>query len=115
MGTFTESTVPGCRAPHFWLRDGRSVYDAFGLGYTLLRFSSTVDVNRMVAAAESLQMPLTVVDVDRGSTDVPHAYHHQLLICRPDQHVAWSGNELPAALDPLCDRLRGCGEGRSFR
>ena len=115
MGSFTESTVPGCRAPHFWLRDGRSVYDAFGLGYTLLRFSSTVDVNRMVAAAESLQMPLTVVDVDRGSTDVPHAYHHQLLICRPDQHVAWSGNELPAALDPLCDRLRGCGEGRSFR
>ena len=30
MGEFTPSTVPGCRAPHFWLSDGRSLYDAFG-------------------------------------------------------------------------------------
>jgi hypothetical protein len=35
MGSFTPSTVPGCRAPHFWLADGRSLYDAFGPGYTL--------------------------------------------------------------------------------
>src|SRR5207253_4302454 len=43
MGSFTESTVPGCRAPHFWLPDGRSLYDAFGQGYTLLRFDPRVD------------------------------------------------------------------------
>src|SRR5690606_34976219 len=30
MGGFTPSTVPGCRAPHFWLADGRSLYDALG-------------------------------------------------------------------------------------
>ena len=35
MGGFTPSTVPGCRAPHLWLRDGRSLYDAFGPGYTV--------------------------------------------------------------------------------
>src|SRR5674476_326942 len=27
MGEFTPSTVPGCRAPHLWLADGRSLYD----------------------------------------------------------------------------------------
>jgi len=28
MGSFTPSTVPGCRAPHFWMPDGQSAYDA---------------------------------------------------------------------------------------
>src|SRR5690606_25610141 len=40
MGGFTSSTVPGCRAPHFWLASGRSVYDAFGADYTLLRLNT---------------------------------------------------------------------------
>ena len=30
MGAFTPSTVPGCRLPHVWLADGRSLYDALG-------------------------------------------------------------------------------------
>ncbi len=37
MYDFTPSTVPGCRTPHLWLRDGRSLYDAMGIGFTLLR------------------------------------------------------------------------------
>ena len=37
MRDFTSSTVPGCRAPHLWLGDGRSLYDALGPGYTLIR------------------------------------------------------------------------------
>ena len=63
MGDFTASTVPGCRAPHFWLEDGRSVYDAFGQGYTLLRFDPEVDVAPLVAAAGARRVPLTVLDV----------------------------------------------------
>jgi hypothetical protein len=30
MYDFRQSTVPGCRTPHLWLRDGRSLYDALG-------------------------------------------------------------------------------------
>ena len=44
MGQFKSSTVPGCRAPHFWLRDGRSLYDALGEGYGLIRFDTSVAV-----------------------------------------------------------------------
>ena len=29
---FKQSTVPGCRTPHPWLRDGRSLYDVLGPG-----------------------------------------------------------------------------------
>ncbi len=37
MGSYTPSTVPGCRAPHIWLDGRRSLYDVLGRGYTLLR------------------------------------------------------------------------------
>ncbi len=107
MGTFTESTVPGCRAPHFWLADGRSVYDAFGPGYTLLRFSSAVEVGPLRAAAAACGMPLVVLDVARETTRVPDAYRHALALCRPDQHVAWRGDRLPHAVERLVDVLRG--------
>jgi 2-polyprenyl-6-methoxyphenol hydroxylase-like FAD-dependent oxidoreductase len=30
MDSYTPSTVPGCRTPHLWCRDGRSLYDAMG-------------------------------------------------------------------------------------
>lgn len=33
MSSFTASTVPGCRTPHFMLPDGRSLYDAMGQDY----------------------------------------------------------------------------------
>jgi FAD binding domain-containing protein len=36
MGTFTSTTVPGCRVPHVWVEGRRSLYDAMGPDYTLL-------------------------------------------------------------------------------
>ena len=51
MGTFTSSTVPGCRAPHVWLEGRRSLYDALGPNYTLLRLDPTAQVGGILAAA----------------------------------------------------------------
>jgi 2-polyprenyl-6-methoxyphenol hydroxylase-like FAD-dependent oxidoreductase len=107
MGSFTPSTVPGCRAPHFWLADGRSLYDAFGPGYTLLRFDTSADVSALVAAAQARHLPLAVVDV--AAPDVPDAYRHKLVLCRADQHVVWRGDQLPARPVELVDVLRGAG------
>lgn len=105
MGSFTPSTVPGCRAPHFWLADGRSLYDAFGPGYTLLRFDRRTDVSALANAAGSFGMPLAVVDVE--AAEIPPAYRHRLVLCRADQHVAWRGDRLPEDLGDLVARLRG--------
>jgi 2-polyprenyl-6-methoxyphenol hydroxylase-like FAD-dependent oxidoreductase len=110
MGTFTESTVPGCRAPHFRLADGRSVYDAFGGGYTLLRFARDVDVGALRTAAAACGMPLVLLDVDPGTTQVPAAYRHALVVGRPDQHVAWRGDRLPESSERLVDVLRGAAK-----
>lgn len=105
MGDFTPSTVPGCRAPHFWLADGRSLYDAFGQGYTLLRFDPAVDVAPLLQAAQARRMPVTLLDVARVA--VPQAYRHKLVLCRDDQHVAWRADALPADAMELVDLLRG--------
>jgi 2-polyprenyl-6-methoxyphenol hydroxylase-like FAD-dependent oxidoreductase len=106
MGGFTPSTAPGCRAPHLWLADGRSLYDAFGPGYTLLRFDSQVDVAPLLSAAGERKLPLVVLDLPAGVV-APPAYRHKLVMCRADQHVAWRGDAVPADAGDLVDLLRG--------
>ncbi len=109
MGAFTPSTVPGCRAPHFWLADGRSLYDAFGQGYTLLRFDPGADVTALQAAARERGMPLALVDI--GGVEVPAAYRHRLVLVRDDQHVAWRGDAVPRDAAALVALL--CGVARA--
>jgi len=105
MGGFTASTVPGCRAPHFRLADGSSLYDAFGPDYTLLRLDPSLDVAPLADAAKARAVPLRLLDVARRAAPAP--YQHALVLCRADQHVAWRGNAVPANLLSLVDRLCG--------
>ncbi|WP_175955234.1 FAD-dependent oxidoreductase [Burkholderia sp. BCC0405] len=105
MGSFTASTVPGCRAPHFWLADGSSLYDRFGPDYTLLRFHREATVEPLLAAARERGVPLQLLDIE--GVAVPDAYRHRLVLCRADQHVAWRGDEIPQSPMSLVDKLRG--------
>ncbi|CAB3663633.1 FAD-dependent oxidoreductase [Achromobacter kerstersii] len=105
MGSFTPSTVPGCRTPHFVLPDGRSLYDAMGPDYCLLRLDADADVRPLLDAAAERGLPLTLLDIPAGVA--PQAYRHALLISRPDQHVAWRADTLPADCGTLLDQLRG--------
>jgi hypothetical protein len=105
MGEFTPSTVPGCRAPHFFLADGRSLYDALGSDYTLLRFDRRVAIAPLTGAAAARGVPLALLDADAEAA--PAQYRHALVLCRADQHVAWRGDHAPADPLALIDRLRG--------
>jgi hypothetical protein len=98
MSNFTPSTVPGCRVPHLWLRDGRSLYDAVGPGFTLLRRDRPVQVDGLVAAAAHRGVPLTVLDLD--AEEAPALYPRNLVLARPDQHVAWRGDRSAAHHPP---------------
>jgi 2-polyprenyl-6-methoxyphenol hydroxylase-like FAD-dependent oxidoreductase len=106
MDQFTPSTAPGCRTPHFRLADGRSLYDAMGPEYTLLRFDPQADASALQQAAARRGLPLAVLDVP--SAEAPAAYRHALVLSRPDQHVAWRGDRVPGDALALVDRLRGC-------
>jgi len=102
MDGFTPSTVPGCRTPHIWLEDGRSLYDAMGPDYTLLRFDPSISVADLQHAAATKNVPLTVLDV---APQPP--YREKLVLSRPDQHVAWRGDAVPPDTEALIDRIRG--------
>ena len=105
MGSFESSSVPGCRAPHFWLGKGRSVYDALGDGFGLLRFDPSIDVTGIVAAAARHAVPLAVVDVEDEAAAA--LYDRKLALVRPDRHVAWRGDAAPPDPLTLIDHLRG--------
>lgn len=105
MGTFVSSTVPGCRAPHLWLEDRRSLYDALGPDYTLLRFDPAARVAGIIDAAAGGKVPLAILDVN--APQARDLYRHKLVLVRPDQHVAWRGDEEPAAPLELIDLVRG--------
>lgn len=93
MAAFTSSTVPGCRAPHFRLADGGSLYDALGAEFTLLRLGPDADSDPLIDAANALGVPLKVLDVSREAVDP--AYRHKFVLVRPDQHVGWRGDQAP--------------------
>jgi hypothetical protein len=108
MYDYTPSTVPGCRLPHFWLRDGRALYDALSPDHTLMRFDPAADASGLLAAAARAGVPLALLDVD--AEEVPDAYRHRLVLSRPDQHVAWRADESPEKSRALIDLIRGAAE-----
>ena len=105
MGSYTPSSVPGCRAPHLWLEGRRSLYDALGPGYTLLRLDSTLDVSGIVDAAARRRVPLAVMDLN--GAEAREAYSRKLALVRPDQHVAWRAEAAPGDPLALIDVMRG--------
>src|SRR5262245_22172450 len=105
MAEFTASTVPGCRAPHFWLSDSCSIYDLLGPAYTLFCFDPKIATGPLVEAVARRRVPLEVVNV--AAEDAPKVYQHKLVLVRTDQHVAWRGNALPNGRDAFIDVLRG--------
>src|SRR5215470_11742737 len=83
MGSFESSSVPGCRAPHFWLSDKRSLYDALGDGYGLIRFDRDVAVDGLVAAAKRRGVPFKVLHID--DAEAAALYAKKLVLVRPDR------------------------------
>jgi hypothetical protein len=104
--TYVQTSHPGCRAPHAWLADGRSMLDLFGRGFTLLRLGDDAPgADGLVAAARARGVPLEVVALAQPA--IVALYERKLVLVRPDGHVAWRGDTPPA--DPLAviDRVRG--------
>ena len=94
---YVPSAAPGCLAPHAWLPDGRSLYDLFGTGFTLLVFEKgeLADVTQARREAEESGTPLTIVAIDDPA--MARLYEAKRALIRPDQHVAWRGAAWPAA------------------
>lgn len=103
---YTPTARPGSRAPHAWLKDGRSTLDLFGNGFTLLRFGGgSCDVSNVVGDARAGRVPLTLYDIDEAP--VAALYERNLVLVRSDGHVAWRSNSPPENARRLIDQVRG--------
>jgi 2-polyprenyl-6-methoxyphenol hydroxylase-like FAD-dependent oxidoreductase len=87
---YVPTACPGGRAPHLWLADGRSLYDAFGFEFTLLQLGTKHNATPFETAAKALGLPLSVVSVP--GDEARDIYQADLALIRPDQIVAWRGN-----------------------
>ncbi len=104
-GLYVPSTWPGARAPHVWLKDGRSTLDLFGKKFVLLNFSGA-NPSTITDAAKRVALPLEVVTLNNDEK-VRETYERDLVLVRPDGHVAWRGDEIPANVDEIIARVRG--------
>ncbi len=103
---YHATTFPGSRAPHVWLAAGRSIIDMFDQGFTLLRLGADAPQPAALEGAFAQRgVPLKVVSVDDAA--IARLYEKPLVLVRPDGHVAWRGEAVPA--DPLAvvDHVRG--------
>jgi 2-polyprenyl-6-methoxyphenol hydroxylase-like FAD-dependent oxidoreductase len=103
---YVPTACPGGRAPHQWLNDGASIHDRFGKWFTLVKFgSASTDTAAFAAAAEALDVPLDIVDVaEKAARDL---YACTFALIRPDHHVAWRGDSLPADAEALMRQVSG--------
>ncbi|MBI1778706.1 MAG: FAD-dependent oxidoreductase [Proteobacteria bacterium] len=102
---YQPTASPGGRAPHLWLDDGRSLFDAFGFDWTLLRIGADPPSGeRLKTAALAAGMQLEIVHVE--SSRLRELYEAPLALIRPDQVVAWRG-ESDVNADAVVETLLG--------
>jgi 2-polyprenyl-6-methoxyphenol hydroxylase-like FAD-dependent oxidoreductase len=101
---YQQTARPGSRAPHAYLPDGRSTIDLFGAGFVLLRFTE-IDLAALESAAGERGFPLQIVDLRDPA--IHELYQMNLVLVRPDGHVAWRSDAAPRDAGALLDRVRG--------
>jgi 2-polyprenyl-6-methoxyphenol hydroxylase-like FAD-dependent oxidoreductase len=106
VSEYHPTTRPGSRAPHAWLGAERSIIDMFGRGFTLLRFGAGApDTQALEQGFARRAVPLTVTTITDPA--IGQLYERRLVLVRPDGHVAWRSDALPADPLALADRVRG--------
>ena len=105
-GEHTFAARAGHHLPPQQLSSGRNVFEELGRGFTLLAWDADpAAVTAFEHAAEASGTPLTVV---RDSfADGRAAYGARLILVRPDQFVAWVGDEAPKDPETILRTVTG--------
>lgn len=83
---------PGGRPPHVWLNDDLSLFDTFGPDWTLLCLGEDkVDHQKFLHAADKRKIQLHVVH--HPHEELFNLYQAKFVLIRPDQMIAWRGND----------------------
>jgi hypothetical protein len=109
---YVATARPGHRAPHAWLADGHSTLDLFGRRFTLIGFDAeAAEAAPLLDAARARRVPMEFVALREPK--VADLYERRFVLVRPDGHVAWRDDRMPADPLHLIDVLRGAADGPS--
>jgi len=97
---------PGGRVPSVTL-GGASLYGLLGTGFTLVDLSAAGAGDTFAKEAAARGVPLIQIGCDDAA--VRSAWACDLVLVRPDQHVAWRGTGVPSDVGAVLDRV--CGHG----
>ncbi|HTM24397.1 MAG TPA: FAD-dependent monooxygenase [Vicinamibacterales bacterium] len=91
---YAPTTWPGARLPHVWLERDVSVHDRIGDGYTMLDLGgSRADLSGLARAMTAIGAPFDTLRIEAPAAR--EIYGYDLILLRPDLHVAWRGNRPP--------------------
>lgn len=97
---------PGYHLPPQLLSSGKNVFEELGEGFTLLALDSdAAETASLEEAFATRGVPLKILRDDKG--DGRASYEASLVLVRPDQFIAWAGNEPPADPDELVGTIVG--------
>jgi 4-hydroxyisophthalate hydroxylase len=92
-GEHTFAARPGHHLPPRTLASGRNAFETLGRDFTLLALDAPAGAtDGLEAAAAELGVPLTTVQDGAGEAA---SYGAPLVLVRPDQFVAWTGDAAP--------------------
>jgi 2-polyprenyl-6-methoxyphenol hydroxylase-like FAD-dependent oxidoreductase len=103
---YVPTTAPGVRMPSVVMGNGIPIFDHLGPWFTLAGFGKQPS-EALVAPATRRGMPLKVVQFEEP--ELTCVYGSQLLLIRPDQHIAWRGLacDSPRDADAIITRVLG--------
>lgn len=108
---YTPTTWPGGRPPHVCLSDGTAIFDHFGHDWTLLSFAGDESRHQhLVDTAKDLAFPLKIVRLPHEAL-AKKLYERNLVLVRPDQHVAWRADSVEGAEEAKMILLTVTGRG----
>ena len=103
---YQPTTTPGYRPPAIYVKNEQPIFNLFGSGFSLLNFSpDDLKIKNFEQLAQQLQLPLKVVNIN--DEHAKSIYDANLVIIRPDQHIAWRDNNLPENIGNILKIISG--------
>jgi hypothetical protein len=98
---YRPAAVSGNRLPHKLLAGGVSLFDLLGPEFTVIGAAPAA----LVAEAARRRIPLAVLD--DPALGLAEFFGARLVLVRPDQHIAWIGDQITDPQAVLDQALRG--------